>query len=349
MNLKSRLILFILASVLTCCDTGEPSKTDTTVINNQNVDVYVYGSLGGIATYWKNGVSTSLADGEIVVSMAVLNNEIHLIGYGGGKAMYWKNGTSQVLGNGYDGDPSYSSINSTFLNEIISSGLDIYIVGSQNKKCAYWKNGEIIYLTDGITEFSRGYGITVTNEDVYIAGYVWPNANFSYEPWHTPAYWKNGVINKLPEAYANLLKIAVLNHDIYIVGQSCDDCLAHSYGGLVGHQTARYWKNGISVALTDGRGYASAKSISISGNDIYIAGDDGFQGTFSAKYWKNGSLKIISSDNSSANQICVFKNDVYIVGSKWAKGILWVNGEPLSPFIGDNEGMKLRGVLVKEK
>ena len=57
--------------------------------------------------------------------------------------------------------------------------------------------------------------------------------------------------------------------------------------------------------LTDGSKWAEARSIGLSGNDVYVAGfEDGV-----AKYWKNGNPVILGdvSKNSDAYSIFLVK------------------------------------------
>ena len=88
------------------------------------------------------------------------------------------------------------------------------------------------------------------------------------------------------------------------------------------HYVAKYWIDGQGIMLSDGTHDATANSIFVSDNDVYIAGTDN-----GAVYWKNN--REIRLSDGSANSIFVAGNDVYVAGSNGSdspNAVYWKNG-----------------------
>jgi hypothetical protein len=75
------------------------------------------------------------------------------------------------------------------------------------------------------------------------------------------------------------------------------------YGGEVPRRgaylnTIGYWKNGELVELS-GSGRSRASSICVSGNDVYVGGEDGDNTGRVATLWKNGERIFLSGKGMS--------------------------------------------------
>lgn len=86
--------------------------------------------------------------------------------------------------------------------------------------------------------------------------------------------------------------------------------------------TPRLWKNGEVRNLTNKNG-GVAHSVFVSGNDVYVAGNQNGYATL----WKNGIVQQLSKEEGGiALSVCVFGNDVYVAGEENSVAILWKNG-----------------------
>lgn len=181
-------------------------------------DVYVVGDQYparlGVATIWKNGVPTTLADYTLfsyASSVYVVGNDVYIAGsishapysYG---AVYWKNNVVNVLSTGS------SSANSIFVD-----GSDVYVFGedSYNNQYTntYWKNGVPVRLSGGALRFSAS-SIYVKNGDVYMAGSTWDTDSY-----YSATYWKNNTaftIGPQSENYLYLGDIGSVATSIFV-------------------------------------------------------------------------------------------------------------------------------------
>jgi hypothetical protein len=97
--------------------------------------------------------------------------------------------------------------------------------------------------------------------------------------------------------------------DIYVAGDS--------YIGNNAMELAVYWLNGSQVSLTNGTQNAYASSVTVSGNNVYLAGYEfSSVGKEVAMYWENGNPVEItdSTKNAYGYAIAVSGSDVYVGG-----------------------------------
>jgi len=106
--------------------------------------------------------------------------------------------------------------------------------------------------------------------------------------------------------------------NVYMVGES--------------NGSPAYWKNG---ALTTFAGSGTAKSLVISGQDVYIAGQitqtTGGKISVLATVWKNGVQQNLNNTGfATANGIGINGNDLYVAGnvidSPYQRAVYWKNG-----------------------
>jgi uncharacterized protein (TIGR03437 family) len=294
-------------------------------------EVFIAGYIGDAsgysrATYWKNGVPTTLANTGLHTfanDIAVVNDDVYVAGsrqllYGA--ARWWKNGVEMPLSN----DAYYSSAES-----ILVSGSDVYISGfeanASGKTIAkYWKNGTPVNLTDGSTS-AYTYDLAVVDQHVYVGG---TTSDASGDARAT--YWKDGVANVLTTGVSFIWDMYVSGDDVYTTGS------IRNTGPGVGFVS--YWKNDEDVLLGPGLGGGAGRGITVVGDDVYVAGvEDNSKFVRLAKYWKNGN-PVILTDGASyavAYAIDVLGEDVYVVGMEYnSTGIAvakyWKNGVPIA-------------------
>ena len=266
--------------------------------------------------FWKNGVfDASLDLPSVATSLKVSNNDVYIAGSSqyltgnGGNAGYLKNKDHIELLSGSAGAVSTA---------IAVSGNDVYVAGigitgfGGNYIAKYWKNGNVITLTDGTNRGAQAWSIAVSGNDAYVAGMEW-NGNTYQDAYGNPnqkavaKYWKNGspVILSDGSNDAWTTSIAVSGTDVYVAGMEWN---GQSYQDANGYplkkSIAKYWKNGKAINLTDGTEDAVARSIAVSGTDVYVAGmQNGY-----ATYWKNGVAVKLSNAKSDATSIFLVKN-----------------------------------------
>jgi hypothetical protein len=199
------------------------------------------------------------------------------------------------------------------------------------------------------------------DDDVYVVGDV----GFYYYDVTTPGVstsyyrgqamlWKNGVGEALDNGGSDDVSVRSVS-----VSQGGD---VYAAGYMVEPATLKFvavlWKNGEMQKLSQpGAGFASAWSVFASGDDVYVAGQEGDKhydwGTH-AMLWKNG-VETVLDDNplpTIAASVFVSDGDVYVVGPGANEryndvGILWKNGVRRD-FTDGNKNSAVYSVYVHE-
>lgn len=299
-------------------------------------DVYVYGRNNEQAAYWKNGQLYYLTEGTepSVTSSAVFSGpDFYVAGMKGNGSnwvpVYWKNGVQVALSDGSTNQQA---------GGMSVSGTDVYIAGYEFRDgtmfAKYWKNGTPKYLNDG-TAMCGAIDILVAGNDVHVIGFETKQDSV------IARYWKNGVLIKMPVTapYGYFEDIGISGDDIYIVGYTISEN---------GQHVPKYWKNGVEVTLTAG---IRATAIEFYGSDVYIL--DGSSGL----YWKNGETHMLPDeglDHVAPVDIAVAENDVFVAAnnlrssnSERLGGYLWKRNVAQSPFLGNNPGEELAGLVIR--
>lgn len=153
--------------------------------------------------------------------------------------------------------------------------------------------------------------------------------------------------NSIGTVYGNEISFTSATPDVYTVGFESN---ANSI------TVAKVWKNGLETALTAGvisaQGYA--RSVYVSGTDVYVAGYE-FNGVrYTAKLWKNGTSTSLTDGNydAQAQAIKVSGIDVYVAGYEKnlaGKSVakIWKNGISTSLTDGTNDA-QLFGIFISQ-
>jgi hypothetical protein len=168
----------------------------------------------------------------------------------------------------------------------------------------------------------------IGRKDVYVAG-----SKRNAQGNGVATLWKNGAAQRLSDggSYAEAVSVFVSGKDVYVAGYDKDVYSAETGIGA-GKGVAMLWKNGVAQRL--GEVGSKAKSVFVSGNDVYVAGwETTAQGKHVATLWINGMARHLSGGsggNFKAESVFVSGGDVYVAGSEinsQGNGIatLWVN------------------------
>ena len=105
--------------------------------------------------------------------------------------------------------------------------------------------------------------------------------------------------------FSSAESIFVAGSDVYVTGYE---------GNAAGKSIAKYWKNGNPTDLADDVG-ASATSLVVNGQDVYVGGHSIRNGNTVGTVWKNGVPTFLTTGFSFVWDIYVSGNDVYTTGS----------------------------------
>ena len=319
--MKNAQILSFLFAVAVCtgCD-----KTDNQ--QDRQPDVYVAGveidheQKKSFAVVWKNGKAQNLGEGE-AYSVYVHGNDVYAAGWGlnaqGNQvAKLWKNGIGKELTKGVDKGNPYNYYSVSFFE--LRTSLHYYERDDIDR--AAWP-------------CDYASSVFVSGTDVYVALNEGAEAKI----------WKNEKVETLPNGNRATC-VSVSGNDVYVAGSSES-----------GITIATVWKNGkVYQTLTDksnpdkwGRKDAIAKSIFVSGNDVYAIDLSVHNG----RIWKNGVILYSLGDESNfanAKSIFVFGNDVYVCGREGITPKLWINGNQQTLSLETNYGVA-NSVYVSDK
>jgi hypothetical protein len=297
-------ILIVVALCLFGCNNESPRPVDVT----PDSIIHLAGNAGGAgASYWKNGVHTSLnGNGSSGVNSMWLDGSSVLIGgYGDHQDVIWQNGNKTVVDGEHTGG--------------------ITLVASRNNNLfAAWNRpaGWVLSRNGFITPITAGWptAMGILEDEAYIASntpgneHPWGSAFYSMDTY--AQYCKNDqvIFKEDSNSYANA--IFIHNSDIYMGGH-----LNH-YPSL--DRIACYWKNGQRVTLTDVSQDAEVRSLFVNATNVYAAGMINDR----AVYWKDGVAVNLSNGltNSVANSISVLGTDVYVAGRDGKYPAVWKNG-----------------------
>jgi hypothetical protein len=221
---------------------------------------------------------------------------------------------------------------------VFNYGPNIYVSGyermaptdytaGRNAIANYWKNGVSVPLVSK-EAYGYGYGIILSDTDVYVIGTAANTGNF-----HSYYWTKEGYFPLTEGPYDCMaFSMALVNGKVYAAG---------TYMGPKGNQ-ALLWKNGVTDSLPAGIYLSTADCIAVDGTDIYVGGSSATgppeypaQEYNVPVYWKNDSLiflpEPIRYDYATVNGIAVLGSDIYAVGTVGygtTRIILWKNGVP---------------------
>jgi hypothetical protein len=142
---------------------------------------------------------------------------------------------------------------------------------------------------------------------------------------YTKYYLRSYATNVKGTAYGNEISFTTAGPSVYVAG-----------GDSV---KAFLWINGVKTPLTDGSSTSLAKSVFVSGNDVYVGGDHGGY----PRIWKNGVATTVQASNyGEVRSIFVAGTDIYAGGTDdmatVGKPKVWKNSVALNTETGQYGG-----------
>lgn len=290
--------------ILTAQITRNSCSANSIFISNGNIHItgsWFWNELQ-VAYYWHENSGTfhdlRVTNYKTVgKSIFVYGKDVYIAGYyqldkhSNRQACYWLNENIVYL------SPSGES----YANSIYVHNNDIYVAGGYENRACYWKNSTRIDLQNNAGINS----IVATNNYVYAAGF------FTNEESRISCYWIDGVKTDLSSSgYSEANSIFIQNGNVYIAG----------YTAIGDTVTACFWKNDVRTDLYSSNIWgesswyageistlpATANSIFVFDDDIYIAGRYRTENGEFACYWKNGNrTNLYNAFYAGANSIYV--------------------------------------------
>lgn len=202
-------------------------------IFKDGLDLYIAGTDGKKATFWKNGFDktyvNSNSNSKRVNDIFKSGDKIYLVGSettgGVTVSCFWEHSEVrwQRLSINASGEATCIDI----------EGADVYIAGKEDDRAIYYKNGTKNFLTNTSIFFTSVNAIEVVGNDVYVVGSI-TETNTSNQ---VACYWKNGVLAKLSDG-TEATDIKIKNNNIYICGYQ---------DPTIGRDIGKVWKNGIAT------------------------------------------------------------------------------------------------------
>jgi hypothetical protein len=258
---------------------------------------------------------------------------VHVAGDVDQRATLWEGGAARRVG---DGGMSWAM-------SVFASGPDVYVAGFEGwygasyDRATLWTNGSAKRLSDGP---SQAYSVHVSGGNVYVAGIEYEGGG------QRATLWTNGSAQRLGGGQSAAYSVAVSpGGDVYVAGIE--------YVGS--RHYATLWKNGAAERLASGPpdspdASSVARSVCVSGDDVYVAGTGTISGAdpadpydryhvWRATLWENGVPRRLSEDEDGSVAYSVFASggDVRVAGAKYGPGpyvgptpraTLWENGAP---------------------